>query len=405
MTLSPCQIEVARNMEELEKLRGSWKAMPSRIDADFDFFAQFIRVYSDFVLRPHVIVLHKGEKIVAILPGRLERQSPKVHIGYKEFALPSVKQLTFVGELLGEATQENAAKVVESVEASLRQREADVAFFHQADSEEWLHRTVQRAGNIFTRDYFEESEENWRSRIPREYDTFLKSRSGNTRHNLKRYSKRLLEAYPGRVHHRVFRNVGDVDVIFRECEAIAAKSYHRGLGVGFFDDRPTRQLFSLAARHGWLRSYVLYIDGDPAAFWNGFLYRTTFTARDTAFNAAISELRPGLYLLQRVVEELCAEKSVDMLDFGTGSAQYKRDMCDTSNLRVSRFLFAATWKGVLTNFLRTPPLALARGAKWAATSLGFFDKVRKEWRTRLATTRNAEATTAKVPTVESRKDP
>jgi CelD/BcsL family acetyltransferase involved in cellulose biosynthesis len=179
-------------------------------------------------------------------------------------------------------------------------------------------------------------------------------------------------------------------LIFRDCETIAAKSYHRGLGVGFFDDEPTRELFSLAAAQGWLRSYILYIDGRPSAFWNGFLYRNTFVIRDTAYESGLSELRPGLYLLQRLVEDLCACGSVRELDFGTGSAQYKRDMCEASRLSVSKYLFAPTLKGIFINALRTPPLALSVTAKWVLTRSGFFEKVRRVWRSRVALTASTE---------------
>jgi hypothetical protein len=404
MCSSPYQTEVVRTVQAVEVLRDAWKAMPSRIDADFDYFLQFAKVYKSFVLRLHVIVLRKGTQIVAILPGRLERRSLKVRVGYKELTLPTVNQLTVVGQLLGEQGEEAAAEAMKSIQTSLRRKEADVVLFHQADSEESLYRNVAGAGSILTRDYFEESEENWRSRIPGEYEGFLKSRSGNTRHNIRRYSKRLLQAFPGKVQHKVLGDVSDIEVICRDCETIAAKSYHRGLGVGFFDDQATRQLFALAAAQGWLRSYILYIEGRPSAFWNGFLYRSTFVPRDTAYDAGISELRPGLYLLLRLVEDLCANGSACELDFGTGSAQYKRDMCDASRLRVSKLLFAPTIKGVSINALRTLPLALSRAAEWVLTRSGFFQKIRKVWRSRVAARLSVDDPQRRIAAVEGQND-
>src|SRR5713226_8403220 len=108
------QTEVARTREAVEALRDAWRAMPSRIDADIDFFLRFVEVHSDFVVRPHVIVLRKGSQVVAILPGRLERRSFKVRVGYKEIALPTVNQITFVGQLLGEDCKEAALEIVKS---------------------------------------------------------------------------------------------------------------------------------------------------------------------------------------------------------------------------------------------------------------------------------------------------
>ena len=383
---SSYQTEIVRTAKSAEALRDAWKSMPSRLDADLDYFLEFAQAYCSFVSRLHIIVLRREGRIVAILPGRVERRSLKVRIGYRNFTLPMVNQLTFVGQLLGQDDQETADQVMKSIQDSLRQKEGEVALFHQVDSEDSLCKAMNVSGNVFTKDYFPESGENWRSQIPTNYETFLKSRSGNTRHNIKRYSKRLLEAFPGKLEYKVFRELSDVDLACRDCEVIAAKSYHRGLGVGFVNDQATRRLFNFGASQGWLRSYILYVDGRPSAFWNGFLHQGTFWARDTAFDAEISELRPGLYLLMRLVEGLCAEGSVQELDFGTGSAQYKRDMCDTVRVRISKLIFAPTLKGVSINGLRTPPMAVSETAKWVLTRSGVFEKVRKAWRSHIAAT-------------------
>jgi hypothetical protein len=391
------QIEVARTVETVEALRAAWQDMPSRVEADIDFFLRFMEVHDDFVVRPHVIALRKEGRVVTILPGRLERRSPTIRLGYKEFALPAVSQLTFVGQLLGDDRRDAAAEVMKSIQGSLRRNEGDVVLFHQADSQEYLHEAFEKAGGILTRDYFKEIEENWKARIPNGYGAFLESRSRNTRRNLKRYSKRLSEAFPGRVQHKCFQDASSIQVIFKDCEAVAAKSYHRALNVGFFDNEKARRLFTLTADRGWLRSYILYIDGRASAFWNGFLYRGTFLAWDTAYDAELTEFRPGLYLLQKLVEDLCASGSVRELDFGIGSAQYKQDMCDTSRLRVSELLFAPTPKGVFMNAMRTPPLAVSYAAKWVLKRSGFFGKVRKMWRSRLTAAASTGGLTAVNP--------
>lgn len=403
MCLSGYDTEVARTPEAIEMLREAWNTMPSRIEADIDFFLEFIKVHNDSVLRPHVIVLRKGTQVVAILPGRLERHSLRVRAGYKDLHLPRVSQITFVGQLLGEDSKEAATEAMKSALVSLRRNEADVALFHHLDFEKPLHRVVEQAGHILTKDYFTDSEESWKTQIPGNYEVFLRSRSSNTRYNIKRYSKRLLQAFPGKVQYKVRRNPADLDVVFEHCEAIASKSYLRGMRVGFADDVGTRRILALAAARGWLRSYILYLDGRPSAFWNGFLYRNSFVIRDTAYDAALSELRPGHYLLQRLMEDLCACGSVRELDFGPGAAQYKREMGDVSSQRISQLLFAPTLKGVSINLLRTPPLAFSGGAKWLLRQSGFFGKARRMWRARLVAKASVDSR-ATVSELENLKD-
>src|SRR5258707_10066129 len=104
------QTEIARTPEAVESLRDVWKGLPSRLDADIDFFLEFMKVHADFVLRPHVIALRKDARIVTILPGRLERQSMRMRVGYRWIELPTVNQLTFVGQLLVEDSNEAIAE-------------------------------------------------------------------------------------------------------------------------------------------------------------------------------------------------------------------------------------------------------------------------------------------------------
>ncbi len=363
--------------------------MPSRIEADIDFFLQFMRSHDDFVQRPHVIVLRKEGRIAALLPGRLERQVVNVRVGYKNLKFAKVNQIGFVGQLLGEDTPESAAEIMKAVKCSLRNGDCDVVNFHQVDSESSIWKIVERAGGILSKSFFSRSEENWRAQISGDYEAFLKSRSSNTRHNIKRYSKRLLKEFPDKLEYKIFRNLADIDTIFKDCETVAALSYHRTIGVGFFDNKATREIFALAATHGWLRSYVLYIEGRPRAFWNGFLYRDVFLAWDTAFDSSLSETRPGLYLLQRLIEDVCAVKSVREIDFGTGSAQYKRDICDVARLRMTKQLFAPTPKMILANLVRVPLLVISKTAKWVVVKSGLLLHVKKLWKKKLT----ASATT------------
>jgi len=76
-----------------------------------------------------------------------------------------------------------------------------------------------------------------------------------------------------------FNVIGAITELDRMCvdmETISAKTYHRGLGVGFADSAETRGLFAMALDHGWQRAYVLYVRGTPCAFWEGLMYRQSF---------------------------------------------------------------------------------------------------------------------------------
>ncbi len=73
---------------------------------------------------------------------------------------------------------------------------------------------------------------------------------------------------------------------------------------------------------------MLYLRDKPVAFWHGNAYRGSFGVISTGFDPAYAEDRPGTYLLMRAVEDLSADGSAQVIDFGFGDADYKRHFGD-----------------------------------------------------------------------------
>ena len=48
---------------------------------------------------------------------------------------------------------------------------------------------------------------------------------------------------------------------------------------------------------GWFRAYVLYLDGEPIAFWQGQAYNGVFSTGVPGFDPAYADLRVGNYVL------------------------------------------------------------------------------------------------------------
>src|SRR5262249_39746845 len=113
-------------------------------------------------------------------------------------------------------------------------------------------------------------------------------------------------------------------------DAIAAKSYQRGIGVGFADDDLHRELMTWAVAGGPFLAWTLSIDGAPAAFITGVVQQRIFYLFDTAFDPATEAEEPGSILLAHVLEELAGSGEVDGFDYGYGDAQYKQTMSDVS---------------------------------------------------------------------------
>jgi hypothetical protein len=375
-------ITTAEDTDQVLALRDDWQKMPLDPNADMDFYLTVLQSGNQ-IMRPHVIVLKQDGVVQSILVGRLETKPFEVALGYKKLSSPPIRILNLIhGGVLGKDSEDHASALIDSVKKSLKNNEADVAWFYGLELDSAFYRVARNAGGFLTHDHCPVRMRRWRIQLPASYEELYRQRSANTRHNLKRYSKRLRDAFGDQLSVRSFRNPGDVETILSDTEIIASKTYHRGLGVGFLGDDVTQQLMRLAANQGWLRAHILYIGGKPVAFWNGLLYRRTFFTWTTGYDPDLSDYRPGMFLLQRMLEELCGEKAADEVDFGFGDAQYKKDWCDHERLQASLFLFAPTVKGILLNSVRSSLLGASNGARTLLERTGALPKLKKAWRSR-----------------------
>ena len=120
------------------------------------------------------------------------------------------------------------------------------------------------------------------------------------------------------------------------------------------------------------------------AFWYGSGYRGVFTTATTGYDPAYTNLRVGTYVLMKLVEDLCADPTVDVLDFGFGDADYKRRFGQESWAETDVFAFAARPRPIAVNLARSAIV----GAGEVATSVvapGLTDRVKKAWRSRPCT--------------------
>jgi hypothetical protein len=382
-------VEIARSVCDVLALRDQWQELPRDPNGDIDFYLTFIESNNDKA-SPHVIVLRQGGTIKSILAGRIEDRPLEVPLGYRKLSTRPLRFLTLIhGGLLGEDCEKHASLMIESVWESLKRSDAEVACFHGVDSNTALYRLARTAGWLVTRDFCPVWLPRWRLKLAANYEDVYRQRSANTRHNLKRYSKRLLKAYGDQLEIRRFGSIGDLEKMMSDTEVIAKKTYLRGLGAGFAVNDQTRRLLELAANQGWLRAQILYLKGEPCAFWNGLLYRRTFFTLTTGYQPDLADFRPGMFLLQKLLEDLCAEGDVDEVDFGFGDAQYKRDLADYEHSQAVVLLFAPNLKGIVLNCLRTPLIYASNQAHRLLAKTGIQQKVKKAWRTHL----NARAST------------
>jgi CelD/BcsL family acetyltransferase involved in cellulose biosynthesis len=87
----------------------------------------------------------------------------------------------------------------------------------------------------------------------------------------------------------------------------------------------------------------------------------------------------------RMIEDLCADPTVEVLDFGFGDAEYKRRLGDFSTREEDVLVYAPTARSVRINLTRTALLLAIGGMRRLAGASALGGAVKRRWRRRLST--------------------
>jgi hypothetical protein len=366
----------ARTIDAVEALRPRFERLPpENLDADLDFFLTVVR-HREAVVHPLVLLLELADGRELGVVARLEQQRGSIGRGGR----PLRRLQVAFGGVLGIETSTDLELVIQALRDLLSNDEADVVALPMIEEGAPLYRVARSGVPWWQVDHMPAKSVHWRADVPDSLETFIRSRGKNTRRNLKRHPRQLMDAYGDALAVREFSKLEHLDQLTAVLESIAAKTYQRGLGVGYTGDHLQRALMELGARRGWLRARVLYIAEMPVAFLFGYSYRGTFYSYATSFDPAYGHLKVGEYVHLQMAEGLCRERDVHLWDFGTGEAEYKQRFGDRRLNEAEVLMFAPSIRAARHNAVRTARVAASGAAKaWVANSeLG--GRVKKAWR-------------------------
>lgn len=367
---------VARTLAEAEALRTHFERLPSDdIDSDLDFFLTVNR-YQSAVIRPHVTILELADgREIRIVARLVERGSRLPVRPLRDL------QVTF-GGVVGLETKDDCGLAVRALQAALRNGEADMVSLPRLEVGGPLYEAARAAAAWWQREPTGGHSVHWRADLLDSFELFMKTRSAKTRANVRYYARKLLSAHGDALTVRAFHDLDSFGRLLADMESVAAKTYQRGLGVGYTGDPKQTALMHLAARRGSLRAWLLYIHDAPAAFWFGYCYRGTFWSIANAFDTAYNDLRIGQHLQMHVMEALCNDPDIRTFDWGTGYAEYKRRFGDDVTELADVVLYRASMRAISASVARTLRIAGGSAAKsWIAeTPLG--KRAKKAWRKR-----------------------
>ncbi len=379
------RIEVARTLPEVEALREEWlPLLESSITTHPDYYRAVVETEPQ-VRGPYVLALRRGGRLEAMLLGRFEEVPLPCKLGYRTFYAPRMRSITIVYEGYLGNVDENAPLLVETLRSALDRGDADVLLFRHLRVDHPLYRASTNGVGFLSRQHLMRRTICWERTLPGTYAEFLSSLSKSTRTGVTRYMKKLERDYDGRLRLRTFRDADELDDYFKHAEVVASMSYQRGLGAGVRDNERQRTRAALSAKNGWFRAYMLYVDDAPVAFCGGEGFRERFRYGIPGYDPDYADYRVGNYVIMKMVEDLCSDSELSVLDFGFGDAEYKRRFGDRSWYEQDVLVYGRRLRPAFVNVVRTSFFGANSAAMALGRRAGIFSRIKNSWRSRLRT--------------------
>ena len=373
-------IRIIRSFEEVEEIRSFWEQQQWHPYTDIQYYLKFAEVHEGFI-RPHVMVLSRGGQPETLVIGWIQKKRFNWKFGYKTVYKPQARCLfvEYAG-ILGANNESNCSALIEEIQNCLKRGEADFAYFKFIKHDSAIFSLTKEKPSFLCRDYFPYINPHWTLSLPGTYDEFYKSRTKKMKKTMRLNANRLKKEFGDNIHVKCYQLKDDVDRAIDDIETIAKKTFQRGLGVGFFDTPEGRTEWMFAAENDWLRVYVLYLNDKPCAFFTGYKYANIYHPEATGFDRDYQYYSPGMYLMMRIIEDFCADKDVDIIDFGFGDADYKRLYCDQKWNDAGVYLFAPTLNGIRLNTTRSLIAFCSHSAEKILNHFKMVRWVKKKWR-------------------------
>ena len=383
------QVTIASTSAEVEAIRHVWESLPvPNLDANIDYFSTVVR-HLPGVIAPHVIRIERSGHAPLVIVARLEMHSFPVTIGYKRVVDPQLRTIVVAFDgVLGAQSADDLRSCVRALRSSLDGGLADAVVFQKITLGSPLHAAVVAGSSRILRIHGFATTKRWLLDLPDSLGTLLDRRSSRAGKKA-RAEERIIQ----RDHDdlRLVRLDGEgLERVQADLETVAGKTYQRGLGVGASTSDLGTALTALALDHGWLRVWMLYLQGVPVAFWWGKLHEGTFAADTPGFDPAYSKYHVGNFVMHAMIDELCRDPEAHTLDFGNGDARYKE--------RYSTHFLDQTDVVILAPRLRPLAVGMVVSTLFTARQLGyrlvynsrFADRIRRSSRSRLAAPENSD---------------
>jgi len=153
----------------------------------------------------------------------------------------------------------------------------------------------------------------------RSFDEYYNNLSSRLRNTIKRKTKKLEKEHTYRI--QFITNETELGKYIDDYNKIYHKSWKNK--EPFPDFIPN--LVNVAAKEGWLRMGILYVNEKPAASQLWFIYKGTANIYKLAYDEEFSKYSVGSILSKYLFELVIDKDKVHTMDYLTGDDSYKQD--------------------------------------------------------------------------------
>lgn len=178
-------------------------------------------------------------------------------------------------------------------------------------------------------------------RIDGDWEDYLKSRKARVRRELRRKRKKLERA--GQFEIRVVTTPEQCDYAMEQVFHVERKSWKEREGTSLTTEPGAGGFYATLARlcagRGWLRIYLLYLNGRPIAHIIGVKFRNAYTALKTSYDETYEALSPGIVLFGHALQE-AFEAKLGLFDFAGHESRWKQELATHSETHLDVCAFS-----------------------------------------------------------------
>lgn len=329
---------------------------------------------------PCVMAISDRRDLVSCAIGKIEKLPLKLQFGYRIIQGPPLTTLLLHGRsFLGDWQHATCAFLMDHVLSLLATGTIDALGLRGIPLDSPLGEMASSKVPFLRRDHFPIVQEYWVLNQLDSFEAFLKEHH-SVRRNFKECRNRLRRVVGNKVRIERYCHLDQLDQMLQHSETIGRKTWQRKLQDFSFLHHQVRAAYEFYFKMGWSRAFILHVNDHPAAFLHGLVYKGVFYAEKMGYDPAYRSLSLGTYLMMKVIEELCADPSINSMEFGVGNPEDKMRYCDSAFQVADMLLFGPGMRWWPLVLLRLMAQGSHQLGKQLSRKMGFYHSLRRHSR-------------------------